>query len=81
MNKNSISLDLNNIISNEKKPTLISKKLFNDIEECKNPIKSINKITDLYIQLSKEIDLFTPGGQNLQAAYSYLGTILQASVD
>ena len=39
---------------------------------------------DLYTQLSKEIDLFTSGGgrgEHLQAAYSYLGTILSTSVD
>ena len=48
------------------------------------PIKSINSVTDLYAQLSKEINLFTLGdgtGEYLQAAYSYLGTILPTSVD
>ena len=29
------------------------------IEECIRPIKSINRVTDLDTQLSKEIDLFT----------------------
>ena len=40
-------------------------------------------VTDSDTQLSKEIDLFTSGcrGEHLQAAYSYLGTILPTSVD
>ena len=40
----------------------IAKKLFDNIEEYKSPIKSINRVTDLDTQLSKEIDLFTSGG-------------------
>ena len=42
------------------------------------------RVTDLGTQLSEEIDLFTSGdgrGEYLQAAYNYLGTILQTSVD
>ena len=38
------------------------KKLFDAIEKCKSPIKSINRVTDLDTQLSKEIDWFTSGG-------------------
>ena len=55
--KNSISLDLDNSISDEENPNSIAKKLFDAIKECKSPIKSINSITDLDTQLSKEIDL------------------------
>ena len=36
--KNSISLDLDNSISDEENPTSIAKKLFIAIEECKSPI-------------------------------------------
>ena len=46
-------------------------------------MKSINRVTDLDTQLSKEIGLFTSDvgrGEYLQA-YSYLGTILPTSVD
>ena len=77
-------------ISDEENPTSIVKKLFDAIEECKSPIKSINRVTELDNQLSKEIDLFTSGGvrgEYLQAAYlhlhlhSYLGTILPTTVD
>ena len=45
--KNSISLDLDNSVLDEKKPTSIAKKLFDAIEECKSPIKSINRLTNL----------------------------------
>ena len=38
-------------ISDEENPTSIVKKLFDAIEECKSPIKSINRITDLDNQL------------------------------
>ena len=38
---------------------ILLKKLFHAIEECKSPIKSINSVTDVDTQLSKEIDLFT----------------------
>ena len=58
--KNSISLDLDNSISNVV------------IEECKSPIKSNNRLTDLDTQLSKELDLFLSAGDRgeyLQAAY------------
>ena len=48
---------LDNSISDEENPTSIAKKLFDAIEECKSPIKSINRITDLDTQLSKGIDL------------------------
>ena len=54
------------------------------IEECKNTIKSISRVTDLDTQLSKEIYLFTSEGgrgEYLQGAYSYLGSILPTSVD
>ena len=74
---------LDNNISDEENPTSIARKL--SIEECKSPIKSTNRVTDLDTQLSKEIDLFTWGGGRgeylVQAAYSYLGTILSTSVD
>ena len=50
--KNSISLELDNSISDEN-PFSIAKKLFDATEECKSPIKSI---------MFKEIDLFTSGG-------------------
>ena len=60
--KSSISLNFDNSIADEKNPTSIAKKFFDAIEECKSPIKSINRFTDLYIQLYKEIDLFTSGG-------------------
>ena len=82
--KNSISFDLvNSIPDKEKNPTLIAKKLFDAIEKCKSPIKSINRVTDLDTQLSKAINLFTGGirGEYLRAAYSYLGTILPTNVD
>ena len=72
MQKNSISLDLNNSISDEEKPTFIAKKLFDAIAECKSPIKSINRVTTLDTQLCKGIGLFTSGGHRgeyLQAAY------------
>ena len=45
LKENSISLYLDNSISNEKNPTFITKKLF---------AKSINRVTDLYTQLSKK---------------------------
>ena len=64
-------------------PTSITKKLFDAIEKCKSPIKSIKSVTNLDTQLSKEIYLFTSGGSRgkyLQAAYSYLGTILPTSM-
>ena len=54
-------------------PTSIAKKLFDAIEECQSPIKSINRVTDLDTQLSKEIYLFTSEagrGKYLEAAYS-----------
>ena len=79
-----ITRRLDNSISDEKNPTSIAKKkLLDAIEECKNPIKSINKVTDLDTQLSKEIDLFTSGGgrgEYLQAGYSWI-YILPTSVD
>ena len=77
-------LDLDNSISDEKNPTSIAKKLFDVIEECKSPIKSINRVAYLDTQLSKEIHLFISGGSRgeySQAAYSYLGTISPTSVD
>ena len=52
--------------------------LSNVIEECKSPIKSINDITDLLNSI------FISGAirsKYLQAAYSYLGTILRKTVD
>ena len=70
--KNSISTDRDNSISFEENPTSITKKLFDAIEECKSPIKSINRITDYNTQLSKGKDLFTSGGSRceyLQATY------------
>ena len=82
--KKSISLDLGNSVSYEENRTSITKQLFDAIEECKSPIKSINWITDLDTQLFKEIYLFASGSfrsEHLQAAYSYLGTILRTSVD
>ena len=82
--KAAISLDIDNWISDAKKPTSIAKKLFDAIKECKSPIKSINWVTDLDTQLSTEVDLFTSGGgrdKYLQAAYSNLGAILPTSVD
>ena len=78
---NSTTLDRDNSISDEENP---AKKLFNAIEECKSSIKSINRVTDLDTQLSKEINLFTSEGgrvEYLQAAYSYLETILATSID
>ena len=45
----------------------------------KRPIKSVNRVTDLHSQLSKEIYLFTSGGgrdEYLQAAYT-LGLFYQ----
>ena len=68
--QNSISLDLDNSISN-------AKNLFGAFEECKSTIKTINRVTDLDSQLSKEMDLFTSEGgrgEYLQTAYSYLRT-------
>ena len=59
--KNSISLYLDNSVSDQENPTSIAKKLFDVVEECKNPIKSFNRVTDLDTQLSKEIDLFVSG--------------------
>ena len=59
--------------------TLIDKKLFDAGGECKSSIISINRVLDIDTQLSKEIDFFTSGGcggEYLQAAYSYSGTIL-----
>ena len=53
-------------------------------KNSKSPMKSINRVVDLDTELSKEIYLFTLGdcrGEYLQAAYSYLGTILPTSVD
>ena len=79
-----ITWRLDNSISDEGNPTSIAKKLFDAIEEGKSHIKSINRITDLDTQLSKEIDLFTSEDgrvEYLRAAYSYLGTILPTSVD
>ena len=72
-----------NIISDKENPTSIAKKLFDVTEECRSSIKSINRFTGLDTQLSKEIDLFTSGcrDEHIQAAYSYLGTILPTSVD
>ena len=61
---------LDNGISDEENPTSIAK-------------KSINRVTDLDTQQSKEEDLFTSEGDRgeyLQAAYSYLGTILPTNV-
>ena len=84
MKKNFTSLEFDNSISDKENPTSIGKQLFDAIEEWKSPIKSINRVTDLDTQLSKEIDLFTSEGgkgEYLQAAYSYLGTILPTSVD
>ena len=76
--KISMSLDIDNSISDEKNPTYIAKligakDLFDVIEEYKSPIKSVNRVTDLDTPLSKEIDLFTSGGgrgEYLQAAHS-----------
>ena len=70
--KNSVSLDLDNSIQDEEKPSCTARKLFDAIEECKSPIKSINRVTDLDTQLSKEIDLFRSEvvrSEYLQAAY------------
>ena len=70
--KNSILLDLNKSISDKEKSTSIAKKLFDAIEECQSPIKSINRVTDLNTQLSKEIYLFTSEcgrGKYLEAAH------------
>ena len=58
--KNYISLD--NSISDEDNVTSIAKKLFDALEECKSPIKSIKRITDLDTQLTKGIYFFTSGG-------------------
>ena len=71
------------IVAPQVNPTSFNKKLFDAIEECKRPKKSFNRVTDSDTQLSKEIDLFTGGGigEYLQAAYSYLGTILSTIVD
>ena len=80
---NSIPLDLANSLSDEKNRTSITKNLFDVIEECRSPIKPINRVIDLDTQLSKEIDLFTSGGgvgEYLQAAYSKPENIL-SSVD
>ena len=47
----------------------------NAIAECKSAIKSINRFTDIDIQLCKELDLFTLGdgrSEYLQGVYSYL---------
>ena len=74
-----ITLQLDNSISDEENPTSIVKKLLDATEECKSSIKSINRINNLDTQLSIEINLFTSGGDRgeyLQAACSYLGTIL-----
>ena len=70
-----ITRRLDNSISDKKNPTSIAKKLFDAIEECKSLKKSINRVT----QLSKKKNRFR--GEHLQAAYSYLGTILPTSVD
>ena len=48
------------------------------------PIKSINRVTDLDTQMSKEIDLFSSGGSSLYVNIvycRYFGTILPISVD
>ena len=79
-----MSLDLDNSISDEKNPTSIAKKFFDANEKRKSLIKSINRVTNLDTQLSKEIDLFISGGgrgEYLQAAYSCLETIIPPSVD
>ena len=71
-------------LSHEENPTSIAKKLLDAIEECKIPIKSINRVTDLNTQLSKEIDLFTSEGgrdEYLQAAYSYLDYKIRSDDD
>ena len=73
--ENSLSFHLDNSIFDGKNPSSIAKKLLDAIEVCNSPIKSINRVTDLDTQLSKEIDLFTSGGgrgEYLQAAYSYV---------
>lgn len=87
-NNSMISLEIDDSVSDEKleeAPISIVQKLNDAIEECKSPIKSVNKADDdLETQLSKEIDLFVSGGvrgKYLQAAYSYLETILPTSVD
>ena len=71
LKKKIYSLDLDNSISDEQNPTSIAKKLFDAIEKYKSPIKSINRVIDLDIQMSKEIDLFTSRcgrGEYLEAA-------------
>ena len=62
LEKKSISLDLDNSISDEENTTSIAKKLFHAVEECRSPIKLINRITDLDTQMTNEIDLFTSEG-------------------
>ena len=51
---------------------LLKKKLFDAIGKCKSPIKSINRVTDLDTQLSKEINLFTSGGGRGEDFYKLL---------
>ena len=61
-----------------------AKKLFDDTEGCRSPIKSINKVTDLDTQLSNGINWFQSRGSRgeyLQAAYSYLGTVSKTYVE
>ena len=54
------------------------------MEESERSIKSINRVTALNHQLSKEIDLFISGGgrdEYLQAAYSYLDYKIRSDDD
>ena len=75
LKKNSISLDLENSISDEVNPTSIAKKLFAAIEECKSPIKAINRFTYLDTQLSKEIDLFTSGSGSVNICKLHIAVL------
>ena len=65
LEKNSTSLDFDNNILDEENPTSIAKKFLGAIEECKSPIKSIDKVTDLDTQLFKEIHTYINGHYNL----------------
>ena len=83
--KNSITLDLDNSISVKESPIPLLESSLVPLKNAKALQNQLMEwVTDLDTQLSKDKDLFTSGGgrvECLQAAFSYLGTVLSTSVD